>query len=83
MAVIGLTYNGINALVGGEHDVRGFSSNHVGGALFTFCDGSVHFVSENVDYHKDTVGVANYFQLINTVFQRLAVRDDGQPVGDY
>lgn len=83
MAVIGLTYNGINALVGGEHDVRGFSSNHVGGALFTFCDGSVHFVSENVDYRKDTVSNPTYVQDINTVFQRLAVRDDGQPVGEY
>jgi prepilin-type N-terminal cleavage/methylation domain-containing protein len=83
LAVIGITYNGINALVGGEHDVRGFSSNHVGGAMFAFCDGSVHYISENIDYRKGTVSNPNHFRDINTTFQRLAVRDDGQPTGDF
>ncbi|NOX56622.1 MAG: DUF1559 domain-containing protein [Planctomycetes bacterium] len=83
LAVLGITYNGINALVGGEHDVRGFSSNHVGGAHFVLCDGSVHFISENIDYIKDTVSRPGYVQRISTTFQRLAVRDDGQPVGDF
>jgi hypothetical protein len=83
MAVVGLTYNGINAVAGAEHDVRGFSSNHVGGAHFVFCDGSVHFLSENIDYKKGTVSVATHVQDINSTFQRLAVRDDGQVVGEY
>lgn len=83
LATIGLTYNGINAIVGGEHDVRGFSSNHVGGAHFVFCDGSVHFLSENIDYKKGTVSVATHVQDINSTFQRLAVRDDGQVVGEF
>ncbi|WP_417380462.1 DUF1559 domain-containing protein [Gimesia sp.] len=83
MAVIGLTYNGINAIAGAEHDVRGFSSNHVGGAHFVFCDGSVHFVSENIDYKKGSVSSATHLQDINSTFQRLAVRNDGQVVGEY
>ena len=66
MAVLGLTYNGINAISGGEHDVRGFSSNHVGGAHFVFCDGSVHFISENIDYKKNGVAAA----IINPAFPR-------------
>jgi prepilin-type N-terminal cleavage/methylation domain-containing protein len=83
IAAVGLTYNGINALVGGEHDVRGFSSNHVGGAHFVMGDGAVRFISENIDYIKSAVSVANYFQNISTTYQKLACRDDGMPVGEF
>lgn len=83
LACIGLTYNGINALVGAEDDVRGFSSNHVGGAQFVFCDGSVHFLSENIDYTKGSVSVANYQNLASTVYQLLAIRNDGKVLGEY
>tara|TARA_R110002111_G_scaffold168038_1_gene233767 strand:- start:25546 stop:26598 length:1053 start_codon:yes stop_codon:yes gene_type:complete len=86
MAVLGLTYNGINAVAGAEHDVRGFSSNHVGGAHFVFCDGSVHFLSENIDYKKGTLSgstTSAQLLLINSTLQRLALRDDGQVVGEY
>ncbi|MBA3315608.1 MAG: DUF1559 domain-containing protein [Planctomycetaceae bacterium] len=79
LAAIGITYNGINAIVGGEHDVRGFSSNHVGGAHFLLSDGSVHFISENIDYVKGTVSDPNYFANVSTLFQKLALRDDGKP----
>jgi len=83
MAAVGLTYNGINALVGGEHDVRGFSSNHVGGAHFVMGDGAVRFISENIDYVKGTVSVTNYFQIADTTYQKLALRDDGKPIGEF
>ena len=43
------------------NDVR-FGSNHVGGAQFLFADGSVHFISENIDF---------------TTYQAAASRDDG------
>ena len=41
----------------------GFKSHHTGGAQFVLCDGSVHFLSQNIDY-------LNY--------QRLGDRHDGQ-----
>jgi prepilin-type processing-associated H-X9-DG protein len=47
----------------------GFRSVHVGGAHFLFVDGSIHFLSENIN-HPQT-------------FQRLGGRADGQVVGDY
>jgi prepilin-type N-terminal cleavage/methylation domain-containing protein/prepilin-type processing-associated H-X9-DG protein len=43
----------------------GFKSRHPGGANFVFADGSVHFVSENIDYRN---------------YQRLGCRRDGEPV---
>ncbi len=47
---------------------QGFKSLHPGGAHFVFCDGSVHFLSENINY---------------VTYQRLGDRRDGQPVGDF
>ncbi|APZ94220.1 DUF1559 domain-containing protein [Fuerstiella marisgermanici] len=45
-----------------------FSSQHVGGVQFVLCDGSVHFLSENVDY--DT-------------FRHLGERADGEVLGEF
>jgi prepilin-type N-terminal cleavage/methylation domain-containing protein/prepilin-type processing-associated H-X9-DG protein len=47
----------------------GFRSLHTGGAHFLFVDGSVHFLSENINHP--------------VTFQRLGDRADGQPTGDY
>jgi hypothetical protein len=41
----------------------GFKSDHVGGAQFVLGDGSVHFLSENIDY---------------TTYQRLGSRNEGE-----
>ena len=43
----------------------GFRSKHPAGALFVYCDGSVHFLNDFLQY--DT-------------YQRLADRHDGRPV---
>jgi prepilin-type N-terminal cleavage/methylation domain-containing protein/prepilin-type processing-associated H-X9-DG protein len=43
----------------------GFKSRHPGGAQFTFADGSVHFISENIDYRN---------------YQRLGDRKDGESI---
>ena len=42
---------------------QGFKSKHTGGAQFVLCDGSVHFISQAVDYQT---------------YQILGARADGQ-----
>ena len=46
----------------------GFRSRHAGGAHFLFVDGSVHFISQNINYQT---------------YQRLGGRRDGRPVGEF
>lgn len=41
---------------------------HAGGAQLSLCDGSVRFVSENVD---------------RVVFRNVFARDDGRVIGEY
>ena len=48
--------------------VGGFSSSHLGGAQFVLGDGSVRFISENID---------------RTLFQHLGSRADGELTGDF
>ncbi|QDT63055.1 DUF1559 domain-containing protein [Calycomorphotria hydatis] len=51
-----------------------FGSLHVGGAQFLFADGSVHFLSENIDTQPSpNLGI----------YQRLGVRNDGEVVGAF
>lgn len=47
---------------------QGFKSRHVGGAHFLLCDGSVRFVSENLDM---------------VTYQKLGDRRDGETVGEF
>jgi len=47
--------------------LRNFRSMHVGGALFLFCDGSVTFLSENIDF---------------TVYHHLMTRAGGEVLDD-
>jgi prepilin-type N-terminal cleavage/methylation domain-containing protein/prepilin-type processing-associated H-X9-DG protein len=46
----------------------GFKSRHPGGCHFVLADGSVQFISENIDYHN---------------YQRLGCRRDGEPTDTY
>ena len=45
-----------------------FSSQHVGGVQFLLCDGSTHFISQNIDY---------------SVFRNLGERADGNVIGEF
>jgi prepilin-type N-terminal cleavage/methylation domain-containing protein len=58
LAAWAIGYDGINALNPAAliHARRAFNSNHVGGAQFLLADGSVRFISENIDYAKLSVG---------------------------
>ncbi|HIF00922.1 MAG TPA: DUF1559 domain-containing protein [Fuerstia sp.] len=47
---------------------QGFKSRHTGGAQFILADGSVHFISENIDY---------------MLYQRLGDRRDGETIGEW
>jgi prepilin-type N-terminal cleavage/methylation domain-containing protein len=57
-----------NAPVPGAGNNNTASSKHVGGVHFILADGSTHFVSDNID---------------GLVYQNLAQKADGLPVGSY
>lgn len=92
LSVIGIPYWGINQTVtNANHQSRGYSSAHVGGAHFLMGDGAVRFISENVDHKPNSIGAAaaltppdhSSSAFIDSTFERLLGRNDGQVLGDF
>lgn len=57
-----------------------FSSLHPGGAQFLLADGSVRFISENIEYITNG---SNNTSVVDSAYERLTARADGQVVGQY
>ncbi len=64
-----------NFPLSGAHNTctEGFSSAHQGGGFFAFCDGSVHFISSDIDFNNGRGGYPNQEM---GVYQRLGSRND-------
>jgi prepilin-type processing-associated H-X9-DG protein len=56
---------GVENCIWNWHITWGFKSNHSGGAMFVFADGSVHFLSQSIDHRT---------------YQYLGCRDDEQAI---
>ncbi len=57
----------------------GFNSNHRGGVQFCLGDGSVRFISENINYIVEAAATLT----VNSTYDTLMLRNDGNPVGEF
>lgn len=66
----------------GGNSPRAFHSNHIGGAHFVLADGSVRFVNDSI-YLDNTLAVPTNPASMLGLYNRLGMRNDGNPVSDF
>ncbi|QDT65224.1 DUF1559 domain-containing protein [Calycomorphotria hydatis] len=79
----------INNIFGSSNGrIQSLASHHVGGVQVLMGDGSVHFISENIDLDKTTESVSVYGGSVyngetDSVLEYLVDKSDGHVVGDF
>jgi len=78
---VSMVINNPNDTFSNGNCAEGFSSQHPGGAQFTFADASVHFLSETINFNNGGQNgeTDNGGSLPNSIgtYQRLGIRNDG------
>ena len=82
-AMAGWGEGGINRTLDGKNSRFSFNSMHPGGAQFLLADGSVRFVSENIEFDRDTGRRAPNRRRINSVLEYFLARNDGRVLGEF